>query len=308
MFHICYTYIAANLERRRVFFRVFNVIIMWFSLGAIEGLMFKSRIIRHTTEMEINWDKKKQPSSETLQEFILFRMAWTVFECWALCAESCDGGLDLCVTLFATSCCKKKRKNGSGLISVFFPLVFIHGVIANVQTVLWVAHSTDICIQNSLSMLCMRLRAWGWRLSFPPPCRRMWVICSSGWRRSWPPLRGSLMCSLWSLGSEYSFFFFYATKGSQQLFHICVAMLLWHVTFPWFYNPFLLSAASPLRCSHVSSCLSGWRIVALMCPCSPGRCWCSSAPSCGIAQLTSPLSESTVVVPPTPCSSSNSSS
>lgn len=61
-------------------------------------------------------------------------------------------------------------------------------------------------------------------------------------------------------------------------------------------------------CSHLSSCVAGWRIVAPMCPCSPGRCWCYSAPSCGIAQRTSLSSESTVAAPPIPCSSSSFSS
>lgn len=65
--------------------------------------------------MEINWIEEKDHASEkqeafeTLQEVILFRMVRTVFKCWTPCAESCDGGLDLCVPLFATSCCKNKK-------------------------------------------------------------------------------------------------------------------------------------------------------------------------------------------------------
>lgn len=146
----------------------------------------------------------------------------------------------------------------------------------------------------------------GWRLSFTLPCRKMSVICSSGWKCLWPPLRGSLMCSLWSLGSEYSFHSCCDTPNSSyRTFHLnrdaVVNVLNYH-------NFKTLCAAPPPLCSHISSGVSGWRIVALMCPCCPGRCWCSSAPSCGIAQRTSLLSESTVAAPPTPCSSSSSSS
>lgn len=36
----------------------------------------------------------------------------------------------------------------------------------------------------------------------PPSRRKMWATCSSGWRRSWRPSRGSLMCSRWSHGGE----------------------------------------------------------------------------------------------------------
>lgn len=197
---------------------------------------------------------------------------------WLVCSSLCNILL-------------QKKKKSLIIVCVFLSK---RGYYKCSNSFLWRAHSTDACIQGSLAI---RLWAWGWRLSFPPPCRKMWIICSSGWRRLWPPLRGSLMCSLWSLGSEYTLKSFACLNRDAIMTHDITIIS----------KPLPPPAASHPLCFHVSSCHLGWRIVPLMCPCSPGRCWYSSAPSCGIAQCTFP-SETTVGAPPTPFSSSSSSS
>lgn len=203
------------------------------------------------------------------------------------------------------------------------------------------AYSADIsfvsvhifCIQWCLLTLRACPGAWKATLMphmfFAPSCRKMWAICSSGWRRSWRPLRGSLMCSHWSLGGEQQLIwliYFTQSTWPEAPTGLCppkqddlwpsAEMPFWHVYVMCkrspYYNALCLFASlllPPLPSLLILPFhLPGWRSVARRCPCSPGRSWCSSAPSYCTARCTSLAPPSTTAAPHTPCSSSSSSS
>lgn len=137
----------------------------------------------------------------------------------------------------------------------------------------------------------------------------MWAICSSGWRHLWHPLRGSLMCSRWSLGGEQLFILhkLQSLKFPPVYIPHC-GHRMWHV---YVSRPLLQSlfALTSLLFSHVLlSRLPGWRSAAQRCPCSPGRSWCSLARSYGTVRYTSPALQSKTAALHTHCSSSSSSS
>lgn len=154
-------------------------------------------------------------------------MCWSLrWWFWLVCSSLCNILL------------QKKKKNRVHSVSVSF-VFFIQKGVSQMFSSVWLWHSTNPRIQDGLATC---LWAWGWRLSFPPPCRKMWAICSSGWRRSWPPLRGSLMCSLWSLGSEYTPKSFACLNRDANMTHDITAIS----------KPLPPPAASHPICSHVS--------------------------------------------------------
>lgn len=142
------------------------------------------------------------------------------------------------------------------------------------------AYSADIsfvsvhifCIQWCLLTLRACPGAWKATLMphmfFAPSCRKMWAICSSGWRRSWRPLRGSLMCSRWSLGGEQQLIwliYFTQSTWPEAPTGLCppkqddlwpsAEMPFWHVYVmckrsPYYNALCLFATASPPLSSH----------------------------------------------------------
>lgn len=91
---------------------------------------------------------------------------------------------------------------------------------------------------------------------------------------------------------------------SLCVFMLCVNATLFFLFF--FYTLWLPHPDSP---SSPPGLLPGWRSAAPRCPCSPGRSWCSSAPSYGRARLSSQTAPSRApAARRAPCCSSSSSS